>query len=143
MPAGPTERLVAGAALLTIPDWLVHDRHRSQNRDVLQTKDEVRQVGDRAVPVLEIKGVEKLLGALLAQLLDRLQHALIRARVLRQRVRLNFWRHPDHGIDPSRATCPLSLWERASAAGRVRKRADQRPRSQSARSGHQAARCRL
>jgi hypothetical protein len=38
--------LVAGAALLAVPDRLVDDGDRRQDRDLLETEHQVRQVGD-------------------------------------------------------------------------------------------------
>src|SRR6266516_1996788 len=100
MPARLAERLVARTALLAVPHGLVDNPDGSQDGDLLQPEHEVSQVGDRAVPVLKVEGVEELLGLLRAQFLDRLEHALARARVLGQRVRLYLGWYPDHRVDP-------------------------------------------
>src|SRR5260370_28625240 len=106
MPARLAEWLVTRAALLAVPYWLVNHGHRGQDRDLFQPEDEVRQVGDRAMAVLEVEGVEKLLSLLGAQLLDRLEHALARPRILRERIRLNLRWYADDRVDaPRRVVC--------------------------------------
>src|SRR5579859_3703652 len=89
MPTCLAEWLVARAALLPVPDRLVDDGDRGQNRDLLEAEDEVGQVGDRAVAVLKVERIEELLSFLGAQLLDAFEHALARTRILRQRVCLD------------------------------------------------------
>ncbi len=90
VPARLAERLVAGAALLAVPHRLVDDVYRRQYRNLLETEDEVGQVRDGTVTVLEVEGIQELLGLLRAQLADGLQHALARSRVLGQRIGLHF-----------------------------------------------------
>src|SRR5262249_20931117 len=68
------EILVARGALLSVPALLIHQNNRRQDRKLFHGKGHMRQVGDRAVAVLEIKSVEKLLGLLLADLLQRFLH---------------------------------------------------------------------
>ena len=95
VPARLAEGLVTGAALLAVPHGFVDNRDGRQDRDLLEPEHEVSEVGDRAVPVLKIEGGKELLGLLRAQLLDRLEHALARARVLRQSVGLYLGRYSD------------------------------------------------
>ena len=99
MPAGFAEWLVARAALLTVPHRLVDHCYCGQNRDLLEAEDQVGQVGDGPVPVLKVEGVEELLCLLGAQLLDAFEHALARARVLGQGIRLYFRRNADYRIN--------------------------------------------
>ena len=95
VPARLAEGLVTGAALLAVPHGFVDNRDGRQDRDLLEPEHEVSEVGDRAVPVLKIEGGKELLGLLRAQLLDRLEHALARARVLGQSIRLYLRRYSD------------------------------------------------
>src|SRR5579859_7188746 len=81
-------------------DEPVGDGDRRQNRDLLEPEHQVRQIGDRAVPILKVEGVEELLGLLGAQFLNALEHALARARVLGERVGLHLGRDPDDRIHP-------------------------------------------
>src|SRR3954465_10207387 len=76
------EILVARGALLSVPALLIDENNRRQNRQLLNGKRQMRQIGNRAVSVLEIKCVEKLLSLLLADLLERLLHGQRRARIL-------------------------------------------------------------
>jgi len=99
MPTRLAERLVARAAFLAVPHRLVDDRDGCQDRDLLESEDQVRQVGNRPMPVLKVEGVEELLRFLRTQLLDAFQHALARARVFGQRIRLYFGRNADYRID--------------------------------------------
>ena len=66
--------LVAGGTLLAVPALLVHQHDGRQQAQPLDGKGDVRQVGDGAMTVLEIEGVEELLGALGADLGQRLAH---------------------------------------------------------------------
>src|ERR1051326_3135515 len=102
VPASLAERLITGAAFLAVPDWFVHDVHRRQDRDLFEAKDQVSEVGNRAMAVLEVERVQELLGTLGAQLLNRLEHALARARVLGQGIRLNFGRDANNRVHPPR-----------------------------------------
>src|SRR5437016_12090248 len=99
MPARFAEGLIARAAFLAIPDGLVDHGDRGQDRDLLEPENQVGEVGDGAVAVLKVEGVEELLRFLRAQLLDAFQHALTRARVLGQGIRLYFRRDADYRID--------------------------------------------
>src|SRR5205814_9163410 len=101
VPARLAKRLIAGAAPLAIPDGFVDDGYRRQDRDLLQPKNQVREIGNRAVAVLEVESVEELLGLLSAELADGFEHSLARARVLCQRVRLNLGRYASHRVHPT------------------------------------------
>jgi len=74
VPAGAAEVLVAGGALLAIPARLVHQRDGRQQAQLLHREGDVREVRDGAVAVLEVEGVEELLGLLRADLGERLAH---------------------------------------------------------------------
>jgi hypothetical protein len=63
-PAGFEEVLVAGGALLAVPALFVDEDDGGEQAEALDGEGDVGQVGDGAVAVLEIKGVEELLGAL-------------------------------------------------------------------------------
>ena len=54
--------------------------------EALDREGNVREVGDRAMAVLEVEGVEKLLGALGADLAERLLQRQGGARILRHRI---------------------------------------------------------
>ena len=82
IPAGFEEVLVAGGALLAVPALLVDQHDGGQQAQPLDGKGDVGQVGDGAVAVLKIKGVEELLGALGADLGERLAHGERGAGVL-------------------------------------------------------------
>ena len=56
MPARFAERLVARAAFLAIPDGLVDHGDGGQDRDLLESENQVGEVGDRAVAVLKVEG---------------------------------------------------------------------------------------
>src|SRR5438552_14964885 len=102
MPTRLAKWLIARAAFLAVPHGLVDDRHGRQDRDLLESENQVRQVGNRAVTVLKVESIEELLGFLRTQLLDCFQHALAGARILGQRVRLYFGRNADYSIDTPR-----------------------------------------
>src|SRR6266849_5624168 len=99
MPTRLAERLVARAAFLAIPHGLVDDCDGGQDRDLLESENQMGQVSDRPMPVLKVEGVEELLRFLSTQLLDALEHALARARVLGQGIGLYFGRNPNYRID--------------------------------------------
>ena len=73
-PAGLAEVLVAGGALLAVPALLVDERDGGEEGEALDGEGDVGEVGDGAVAVLEVEGVEELLGALGADLGERLAH---------------------------------------------------------------------
>src|SRR5580658_9146503 len=56
------EVLIAGRTLLPVPALLVGQLDSSENREPLYRQRDVRQVGNRAVTVLEVESVKKLLG---------------------------------------------------------------------------------
>src|SRR5215213_966575 len=99
MPPRLAKRLVARAALLTVPDRLVDNGYRGENRNLLEAKDEMSQVGDRAVTILEVERIQELFRSLRAQLLDCLEHALAGAGVLGQSIGLNLGWDARDGID--------------------------------------------
>ena len=74
IPAGFEEVLVAGGALLAVPARLVDEHDGGQQAEPLDGEGDVGQVGDGAMAVLEIEGVEELLGALGADFGQRLAH---------------------------------------------------------------------
>jgi hypothetical protein len=86
VPAGLAEVLVAGRALLAVPALFVYQAYRCEQREALDGEGDVREVGDGAMAVLEVEGVEELLGALRADLGERLLHGERGARVLRHGV---------------------------------------------------------
>ena len=64
------EILIAGGALLPVPALLVGDQDdRREDGKLFNGEGDVRKIGDRAVAVLEVESVEKLLRLLLADLL--------------------------------------------------------------------------
>ncbi len=67
-PAGFAEVLVAGGALLAVPALLVDEGDGGEEGEALDGEGDVGEVGDGAVAVLEVEGVEELLGALGADL---------------------------------------------------------------------------
>jgi hypothetical protein len=77
--------------LLPIPALLIGHRDGGQNREFFDGQCDMRQIGDGAVSVLEIKCVEKFLGFLRADLFQRLLHGERGARVLGHGISLNFW----------------------------------------------------
>ena len=83
------EILIARGALLAVPALLVGHVDRRQNREPLNRQRDVRQVGDGAMAVLKIKGIEKLLRLLRADLLERFFHGERRARILGHGIGLN------------------------------------------------------
>ena len=68
IPARFEEILVPRRPLLAVPPLLVHQHDGRQQAQPLHGKGDVGQVGDRAVTVLKVECVEKLLGALGADL---------------------------------------------------------------------------
>ena len=90
IPAGFEEVLVAGGALLAVPALLVDQHDGGQQAEPLDGEGDVGQVGDGAVAVLKIKGVEKLLGALAADFGQRLAHGESGAGVLGHGVGQHF-----------------------------------------------------
>ena len=86
MGCGSTQRnssiLVAGGALLAVPARLVDQHDGGQQAEPLDGEGDVGQVGDGAMAVLEIKGIEELLGALGADFGQGLAHGERRAGVL-------------------------------------------------------------
>ena len=74
VPAGPAEVLVAGGTLLTVPALFVDQLDGSKQAEALDGEGDVREVGDGAVTVLEVKGIEELFGALGADLGERFLH---------------------------------------------------------------------
>ena len=74
MPTGQPEVLVARRALLTVPALLIHQFDRRQQTEALNRERNVCQIGDRAVAILEVEGVEKLFGPLGTDLRQRLLH---------------------------------------------------------------------
>ena len=91
------EILVARGALLAVPALLVNHHNGGQDGQLFNGKSDVGQIGNGTVAILEIKRVEKLLGFLLADLLERLLHGERRPRVLRHGVSLHFRINPMHG----------------------------------------------
>ena len=84
------EILVARRALLPVPARLVdHDGGR-QDRQLLDGKGEVRQIGDAAMAVLKIKRVEELLGLLFVELGQRLAQRKRGPRILRHAIGQHF-----------------------------------------------------
>ncbi len=81
IPAGFQEILVAGRALLAIPTWLVDEDDGGHQAESLDGEGDMRQIGDRAMTVLKIKGVEELFRALGTDIGERLAHGERRARV--------------------------------------------------------------
>jgi hypothetical protein len=82
IPAGFEEVLIAGGALLAVPALLVDQDDGGQQAEPLDGEGDVGQVGDGAVAVLKIKGVEELLGALGADFGQGLAHGERGAGVL-------------------------------------------------------------
>ena len=74
IPAGFEEVLVAGGALLAVPALLVDEDDGGQEAEALDGESDVGQIGDGAVAVLEVEGVEELLGALGADFSEGLAH---------------------------------------------------------------------
>ena len=81
-PAGFEEVLVAGRSLLAVPPLLVNQHDGGQQAEPLDGEGDMGQVGDRAVAVLKIKGVEELLGSLAVDLGQRFAHRKRGAGVL-------------------------------------------------------------
>ena len=68
------EVLVARRALLAIPALLVGNDDGGEDGESLDGERDVGKVGDGAVPVLEVEGVEKLFRLLGRDFLQRLFH---------------------------------------------------------------------
>ena len=66
--------MIAGGALLAVPALFVDEDDGGEQAESFDGKGDVGQVGDGAMAVLKIKGVEELLGALRADLSERLAH---------------------------------------------------------------------
>ena len=81
IPAGFEEVLVARGALLAVPARLVDEHDGGQQAEPLDGKGDVGQVGDGAMAVLKIKGIQELLGALGADFGQGLAHGERRAGV--------------------------------------------------------------
>ncbi len=82
IPAGFEEILIAGGAFLAVPAGLVDEDNGGKEAEALDGEGDVGEVGDGAVAVLKIKGVEELLGALGADFGKRLAHGERGAGVL-------------------------------------------------------------
>ena len=74
IPAGFEEILVPRRPLLAVPPLLIGDNDRRKNREFLDCQGNMRQIGNRTVPVLKIKRVKKLLGLLESDLSERFLH---------------------------------------------------------------------
>ena len=74
VPAALAEVLVARGALLAIPALLVHQDDCREQAEPLNREGHMGQVGDRAMAVLEVEGVQELLGALAGDLAQRFLH---------------------------------------------------------------------
>ncbi len=85
-PAGLLEVLITGGALLTVPALLVDELDGGEEGEALDGEGDVGEVGDGAVAVLEVEGVEELLGALGADLGEGFAHGEGGAGVLRHGV---------------------------------------------------------
>ena len=90
IPAGLAEVLVAGGAFLTVPALLVDQHDGGEEAEALDGEGDVGQVGDGAVAVLEIEGVQELLGALGADFGERLAHGERGTRILGHGVGQDF-----------------------------------------------------
>jgi len=93
------EVLVAGGALLAVPAGLVDERDGSEKAEALDREGNVGEVGDGTMAVLEVEGVEKLLGSLRADFAERLAHGERGARVLGHGVGENFGLGAVDGVD--------------------------------------------
>ena len=82
--------LVARRTLLPVPALLIHQHNGRQQAQPFHRERDVRQVGNGAVAVLKIKGVQKLLGALGADLGQRLAHRQRGAGILGHGIGQNF-----------------------------------------------------
>ena len=87
VPAGFEEVLVAGGALLAVPALFVDEDDGGEEREAFDCEGDVGEVGDGAVAVLKIEGVEKLLGALGVEFAKRLAHGKRRSRILGHGIR--------------------------------------------------------
>src|SRR5262249_26081096 len=85
------EILITGGALLPIPALLIGDRDCRQDGETLDGKCNVREISDGAMSILKVESIEKLLGILFADLLQRLLHGKRRARVFGHGVGLHLW----------------------------------------------------
>src|SRR5271155_2553243 len=74
VPAAFAEILIAGGAFLAVPALLIDEYNRGKQREALDGESQVREVSDGTMSVLEIECVEKLFGALAADLFQRLPH---------------------------------------------------------------------
>ena len=95
--AALSEVLVAGRALLAIPALLVDNDDGGEDGEALDGERDVGKVGDGAVPVLEVVGVEKLFGPLGRDFLQRLFHREGGARILGHGVGLDLGLNPVNG----------------------------------------------
>ena len=111
VPAGFLEVLIAGGAFLAVPALFVDQDDGGQQAQALDGEGDVGQVGDGAVAVLEIKGVEELLGALGADLGEGFAHGERGARILGHGVGQDLGIGTVNGVDISLVMC---------ACGRVR-----------------------
>ena len=68
IPAGFEKVLIARGAFLAVPALLVHQNDGRQQAEPLHSEGDVRQIGNRAVPILEIECIQELLGTLGADL---------------------------------------------------------------------------
>ena len=114
VPARAAEVLVACRTLLAIPSLLVNQFDRSQQAEPLDREGDVGQVGDGAMPVLEVEGVEELFGALGADLGKRLLHRKRRAGVLGHRVSQNLGVCSVDCVDVGLGRFFLVLWHGTS-----------------------------
>ena len=84
---------------MAVPALLIHQDDGGDHRQFFHGKGDMRQVGDGAVPVLEIKRVEKFFRLLLADLAQRLFHRERRARILGHGVGLHLGLDTVDGVD--------------------------------------------
>ena len=93
------EVLVAGGALLAVPALFVYQGDRGEQDEALDGEGDVGEVGDGAMAVLEVEGVEELLGALGADFGERLLHGERGAGVLGHGVGEDFGVGSVDGVD--------------------------------------------
>ncbi len=87
--AALSEILIASRALLPVPTLLVGHDNGGEDGEALDGERDVGEVGDGAVPVLEVESVEKFLRLLQRNFLQRLLHRERRTRILGHGVGLD------------------------------------------------------
>ncbi len=101
--------LVARRLCLPVPQRFVFDLARRQLADAFETQHGMPEIGNRLMPVLEVKAFQKTLRIVRPHPLDRLPDRIGRPAVARQRVGAFFRRHGGDGDDAFSQTAIIAV----------------------------------